>query len=185
MTIHDTYAIIYTMTRSFEAHYTVDDIQQIESRGPWKSKSGGDLNVMLALPQEQLNVFLNFENPEFDYIQEASGENIRGLRSYTVSDIPRESVGGKEWHRARTEYVSALAGAALWQCVDLAGKEREFTLDGKSSVIVPPGILHTFVGLEDRTALQVICNTLFVPEDPLTHDTYSRESFYDEQEARR
>jgi len=166
----------------FKPKRGIDDIQEIKSRGPWRSKSGGDLNVLFALPQEQVSSFLDFENPEFDITQEISGHNIRGLRSYTVSDIPKDSVGGKEWHRARTEYVSALAGSVVWQCVDFAGKEREFILDGRSGVIIPPGILHTYVGLEDQTTLQIICNTLFIPEDSLTHDTYSRENFHEQQD---
>lgn len=170
------------MNRPFEANYTVNDIQEITARGPWTSKSGGELNVAFALPQEQLKAFLDFENPEFDYVEKVSGHNIRGLRSYMVSDIPEESVGGKEWHRARSEYIGALAGSALWQFVDFAGNEREFVTDRKTSVIIPPGILHTYTGLEEGTALQIIANTLFVPEDPLTHDTFSQESFHETRE---
>jgi hypothetical protein len=160
--------------RKFEGTKTVDDIEVIKTRGPWQTKSGGELNVLFALGGQRLREFLDFDNPEFDEIP----GDMRGLRSYTVTGIPEGSIGGTEWHRARTEYIRACGGSALWQCVDLAGGEREFELDGETAVAMPPGILHTYRALEDNTGLQVVANTLFVPEDPRTHDTYSLESFY-------
>lgn len=167
------------MTSPENSQNTVNDINHVTERGPWKSKSGGDLTVQLALPREAALAFFDDSNPAFDTIEDESGYDIRGLRTYTVSHIPEGSIGGKEWHVARTEYVQALAGSALWQCVDFQGSEREFVLDGTSAVIMPPGILHTYEALEDDTRLQVICNTLFIPEDPKTHDTFSQESFED------
>lgn len=74
--------------------------------------------------------------------------------------------------------MATLAGAALWQTVDFNGNEREFVLDGKTAIIQPPGILHTYTALEDGTRLQVICNTLFDPNDPRTHDSYTQDDFY-------
>jgi dTDP-4-dehydrorhamnose 3,5-epimerase-like enzyme len=152
---------------------SVSDIQVVEKKGPWTSKSGGKLEVHFALPKDVLERFLDFDNPAFDEVP----EDIRGLRSYTVSNIPKGSVGGKEWHKARTEYISAIAGAAVIDCVDLGGNEKEYTLDGNSAIIIPPGILHTYEALEDGTTLQVIANTLFVPDNPETHDTYPVDSF--------
>jgi dTDP-4-dehydrorhamnose 3,5-epimerase-like enzyme len=122
---------------------------------------------------------LDFDNPAFKTVEDESGQDIRGLRSYTVSDIPSSSVGAIEWHMIRTEYVTALAGAVIWQCIDLDGREREFTLDGSKAIIQPPGILHIYQALQPNTRLQVTCNTLFVPEDPRTHDTFSRDIFYE------
>lgn len=159
--------------------FTVDDIQTVSHKGPWHSKSGGTLDVLLALSQEEVTTFLDYDNEEFARAEQESGENIRGLRSYTVSDISKGCVGGKEWHRARTEYVTALAGKAIWQCIDFNGKEASFTLDGTTAVITPPGILHTYSALEDGTQLQVICNTLFNPDSPATHDTFTRDDFYE------
>lgn len=163
---------------------TVDDIRTIETRGPWASKSGGSLNVLMALPQEEVELFLDYGHPEFDAIQSVTGANIRGLRTYNVSEIPKGSVGGMEWHDIRTEIVSAIGGRALWQCVDIDGNETEFELDSKKSVLMPPGILHTYVALEENTRLQVVCNTLFDPEDPRTHDTYSKDLFESLQKTR-
>lgn len=161
---------------------SVDDIRVIEKRGPWASKSGGALNVLLALPQEDVEKFLDYSHPGFQDIERGTGVNIRGLRSYDVSAIPNESIGGLEWHEIRTEFVTALGGSAVWQCVDFEGKEKEFLLDGKTSVLMPPGILHTYIAREDNTHLQVVCNTLFDPEDPRTHDTFSKDSFLEQQQ---
>jgi dTDP-4-dehydrorhamnose 3,5-epimerase-like enzyme len=95
------------------------------------------------------------------------------MRSYIVSGIAKGNIGAQEVHLAHTEIVTALDGKALWTCVDLLGNEKVFTLDGSNVVVVPPGILHTYEALEDDTRLQVIANTLFVPEDTSTHDSYS------------
>ena len=71
------------------------------------------------------------------------------------------------------------------QCVDFSGKERKFILDGKTSVMMPPGILHIYTALEDHTSLQVIANTLFLPNEPLTQDTHSMDSFYEARAQKR
>ena len=163
---------------------SVEDIKVIDTRGPWVTKSGGSLDVLFALPQEEVNRFLDYGHPGFDRVDRETGANIRGLRVYNVSEVPKDSIGGLEWHDIRTELVSAIGGSALWQCADLDGNETEFVLDGKKSVLMPPGILHTYVALEDDTHLQVVCNTLFNPEDPRTHDTYSKELFTNMQAAK-
>lgn len=151
----------------------VDSIQTHETRGPWRSKSGGNLDVMCAMSRKALSRFLDFDNPDFETLP----HDIRGLRLYTVSDIPAGAIGGAEWHKIRTELVTALSGRAILQCVDLQGAQRDFTLDGRVSVIIPPSILHTYQALEDNTRLQVVANTLFIPEEPSTHDTFSKETF--------
>jgi hypothetical protein len=156
---------------------SVDSIRTIETRGPWKSKSGGELNVLFGLPQDEVLQFLDYDNYGFRTLEDQTGINIRGLRTYNVSNIPKDSIGGMEWHGIRTEIVTALGGSALWQCEDFFGKEEEFVLDSKKSVMMPPGILHTYVALEDDTRLQVVCNTLFDPSDSRTHDTYSQDDF--------
>ena len=107
-----------------------------------------------------------------------TGYNIKGLRSYTVSNIPKGSIGGKEWHKARSEYLYVPSGSATVQCIDLAGDEKTFTVTSKQAIIIPPGILHTYTALEDNTKLQVICNTLFIPNEPGTHDSFLPDEFY-------
>lgn len=155
----------------------VSDIRTIETRGPWLSKSGGVLSVQFALSPAELAELLDTDNPEFDKVTEESGVDIRGLRVYKVSDIPDGSIGGNEWHRARTEVVSTLGGRALWHCEDIYGGRSTVELDGTVSVVQPPGIMHTYEARANGTTLQVVCNTLYVPEDPRTYDTYSREAF--------
>jgi len=152
---------------------SIRDIQVVKTAGPWQSKSGGDLSVIFKLPRQDLENFMDYDNPAFDEVS----EDIRGLRMYTVEDIPTGSVGGKEWHKIRTEFITCLGGAAVLECVDLNGDERKFVLDGRNGVIVPPRILHTYEALEDNTSLLVVANTLFIPEKPETHDTYPVESF--------
>lgn len=158
---------------------TVHDIKQIESKGPWQSKSGGTLDVLFSLTKAETEQFLGYDNPEFDTIKEASGIDVRGLRSYTVSAIPKDSVGAKEWHKARSEYLFAPQGSATLHCVDLDGNEKTFTVGPQQAIIILPTILHTYTALEDNTKLQVICNTLYFPDQPATHDSFSTEAFYE------
>lgn len=155
----------------------VEDVIVLQTRGPWATKSGGELAVLLALTKEQVDIFLNYDNPEFDKVLKETGTDIRGLRTYNVKGIANGCVGAMEFHRARTELVSALSGKATWKCEDVYGGVKEFTLDSTTSLMVPSGILHTYTALEDDTRLQVICNTLFTPEDPATHDSYLMDEF--------
>ena len=156
---------------------TIDTIRLIDTKGPWESKSGGKLSVLMALDAKDMAEFLNFSSTAFDDIQAETGVNIRGIRIYNVSDIAKGSVGANEFHMARTEIVSVLSGAALWRCEDIFGNVKEFTLDATQSLVVPYGILHTYTALEDNTRLQVLCNTLFEPEIAGTHDSFLLEEF--------
>lgn len=162
-----------------EALGRIEDIRAIETRGPWNSKSGGFLNVLYAFSSRELADILDVENPGFDEVEQQTGTDIRGLRSYTVSEIPDASVGGMEWHGVRTEMVTVLAGAAIWRCTDVTGAQMEYELDAKNglTVVQPPGILHEYQAIAPDTTLQVVCNTLFVPDDPSTHDTFSGDMF--------
>lgn len=158
--------------------YSVNDIKQLSAKGPWQSKSGGILNVLFAMPEAETQLFLGYDNPEFERIRISSGINIKGLRSYTVSNIAKGSVGAKEWHRARSEYLFAPKGGADIICVDFEGNEASFHVSPKEAIVIPPTILHTYTATEEDTMLQVICNTLFVPEEPETHDSFSSDEFH-------
>jgi hypothetical protein len=155
----------------------VNDVIVLETKGPWQSKSGGALTVLLSLTAEQSAKFQDYNNPEFSKVANEAGTDIRGLRVYNVDSIPNGSTGANEYHLARTEIVNVLVGKALWRCEDVYGDIKELTLDSTMSLIVPSGILHTYTALEDNTRLQVICNTLFVPEDSATHDSYLIDEF--------
>lgn len=104
-------------------------------------------------------------------------EDIRGLRSYSVRGLPKDKIGGTEFHRIREELVFGLEGRVLWKCEDIYGGRREFELSSQKGVWVPPFVLHTYHTLEENSGLLVLANTLFNPDDPRTHDTYSREEF--------
>lgn len=153
--------------------HTIDEVRILRIDGSWKTKSGGHLEVMLALPQEEVIAFLDYNNPAFDKVP----HNLRGLRVYTVKDIPEGAIGANEWHKIRTEVITVIDGRATLRCVDMIGQEREFYLDGNQSIVIPPTLMHTYHATENRTRLQVITNTLFDPNDPSTQDTFSMEEF--------
>lgn len=157
--------------------YSVNDVAQIKAQGPWHSKSGGVLKVLFALPQLETERFLGYDNPEFERIAVEHGRNIRGLRSYTVSNIAKGSIGGKEWHKARSEYLFAPKGSADVECTDVYGNKATFHVTATEAIIIPPMIFHTYTATDKDTSLQVICNTLFIPEKPETYDTFSHEEF--------
>ena len=162
------------MEKSDRAIPTVNDVQIIEASGPWNTKSGGKLSVVFAMPLATVqDRFLHYEAAELGRVP----CDIRGLRAYTVRDLPNGRIGGTEWHRIREEMVFALDGSVRWMCEDLLGGQRDFTLDIDVGVWMPPFILHTYEVKEERSGLFVIANTLFVPDDPRTHDTYSMETF--------
>ena len=157
---------------------TVAEIQMMPAAGPWSTKSGGNLEVLMKVPMAALNEqYFSYDSEETDRLS----QDIRGLRIYTVRDLPQDKIGGMEWHRIREEMVFSLEGSVLWICEDALGNKREFTLDSGMGIWVPPGILHTYRVLEEGSGLLVVANTLFIPEDASTHDTYSLEDFHELQ----
>lgn len=162
------------MEKSNDAVSIVDDVQIFETRGPWDTKSGGKLNVLFAMPLTTVqDRYLRYEKAELDLMP----SDIRGLRAYTVRDLPNERIGGSEWHRIREEIVFVLEGSVLWMCEDILGNQRDIILDTGTGIWMPSFILHTYKVKKERSDLLVIANTLFVPDDPRTHDTYSAETF--------
>jgi len=159
---------------------SVDDIQILESNGPWNTKSGGQLTALFNLPMPQmLEKYFHYEPSELEKLS----FDTRGLRSYQVSGIAKGSIGANEWHRNRNELVFALQSTATWTCEDVYGRKKAFTLDGTHGAWTPPFIFHTYQAQSDNTQLLVIASTLFVPDDPSTHDSYSEEMFRELQKA--
>lgn len=152
----------------------IDDVRVINGAGPWNTKSGGELNVLFQIPFEDL-LKRNLRYVDEELIKLPL--DIRGLRAYTVSNIPKGTIGANEWHRVRRELVFCLEGSFVWTCEDLFGKKKEFTISGNVGVENPPFILHTYKAQTENSKLLVIANTLFNPSDPTTHDTFSAESF--------
>lgn len=150
----------------------VSEVKEIDIAGPWDTKSGGRLSVLFGMNMDKL------KDQYFSYPTEAITDiDIRGLRAYMVSGLAKGSVGAKEWHKARNELVFAISGKVEWKCEDINGSFKIIILDEKAGVWTPPGILHTYTALEDNSSLLVIANTLFDPNKPETHDTYSTDSF--------
>lgn len=152
----------------------IDQVKRFSLRErSWPTKSNGHLEVLFALDEKSLHNFLDFSNPEFDTLK----VNIRGLRSYIVRGLTKDSLGANEWHRLRTEMVYTVKGSIAWICTDIYGGRVELVLNRNTAVITPPTIMHRYKVLEDDTEIQVIANTLFLPDHRETHDTFGKNSF--------
>ena len=153
---------------------TVNDIISLPSQGPWATKSNGELSVLFGLNYAELSEkFFHYEESELANIP----QDIRGLRSYRVDGLRNKSIGANEWHRLRNELVFIIKGSVKWTCEDVLGNKLDFILESTTGIWVTPFILHTYEALQDDTQIQVIANTLFFPDDPATHDTYSAKDF--------
>lgn len=156
----------------------VNEVQVINARGPWETKSGGKLTVVSAFSQIDLSKFFAYNNvDELNRIP----EDIRGLRIYTVRDLPKGQIGGTEFHRIREEAIFGLEGSVKWECEDVFGNKKVLTISTDVGIWMSPFILHTYEVMDEGSGLLVIANTLFNPEDPRTHDTYSAEEFHELQ----
>ena len=153
---------------------SVEDIENLEARGPWKTKSKGDLTVLLAIPLTTvLNRFLVYDPEELAKIP----QDICGLRLYPVRNLPKGESGGGEFHRVRKEFFFGLDGKILMTCDDLYGGTRSFMITPDFGIYIPNFIRHSYVVMEERSGFLVIANTLFIPDNPRTHDTYKTEEF--------
>lgn len=152
----------------------VADIQVLPIKGPWNTKSGGFLNVLFNIPYADLAERFFVYDP--DELQNIS-QDIRGLRSYHVSQLKKGSIGANEWHKIRNEIIFTPNGSIRLDCYDLDGETASIVIDQSQCAWVPPYIMHTYTALQDNTEIIVITNTLFDPSDASTHDTYSPDVF--------
>lgn len=152
---------------------SVNDIIVVNCKGEWPSKSGGLLHVLYKLDYSLVEKLLEYDPVEISEID----RDIRGLRSYCVKNIPKGALGANEWHKVRNELVFALSGRLRWVCVDTQGSTREFILDGETAVFTPHHIIHTYEALDEDSAIGVLTNTLYFPDDSTTHDTYPIDKF--------
>lgn len=151
----------------------VTDIETFPVRGPWPTKSGGALDVLCAMPLAEVQRYLAYDYAELAHVP----TDLRGLRLYHVRDLPSGRVGGTEFHRIRIEIAIGLVGSERWECEDLSGATRRFDLTPETGLRIPPFIMHTYTVGEQGSGHLVITNTLFDPDDPRTHDTYSLATF--------
>jgi dTDP-4-dehydrorhamnose 3,5-epimerase-like enzyme len=152
----------------------VNDVKIIENKGPWDTKSGGKLNVLFGIDFNTLNVnYFNYEKSEVENIH----QDIRGLRAYSVRNLENGRVGANEWHRIRNELVFMTEGSADWICEDLYGNKKTYNLSDAQGVWTPPFVMHTYKTTSEKNGILVIANTLFDPNNPKTHDSYSIADF--------
>jgi hypothetical protein len=157
---------------------TISDIEVYTPKGPWGTKSGGNLFVLAALSAKRLKEgFFRYDPRELAEIP----EDIRGLRLYSVQNLLKGRIGGGEFHRIRREILFCLEGEVLWTCNDLFGGETGALLRQNEGILVPSFILHSYRVKKGKASLLVIANTLFNPADTGTYDTYSAEIFAEMQ----
>ncbi len=150
----------------------VSDAKTIPSRGPWVTKAGAELSVAFAFPQTDVSDYFSYDEEELAMLP----ENIKGLRCYKQRGLKRGTEGGGEFHRIRKELLFVFEGALDMEIEDVYGDRRHCILNPESGLYLPPFLLHSFTTLKD-SMLFVVANTLFNPENRLTHDSYSREAF--------
>ena len=152
----------------------IGNVRMLRAQGPWETKSGGSLEVAVAIPWKELeNVFFDYDREELQRL----AIDIRGFRIYRISGLALGRIGGNEFHRVRTEMAFCIRGSVLWTCQDLEGRKTGLVLCPGVGILLPPFIMHTYKVLEDASELEVVANTIFVPDDKRTHDTYSADAF--------
>ena len=152
--------------------FSIKDVKLMEVRGPWQTKSRGNLMVLFSSNEVDLKKFF-----KWDEIELKKTPDIRGLRIYVVKDLPKRKIGGREFHKIRQEVVFATKGAVQWTCEDLYGNTQTEVLTFQNGILIPPFVLHTYKVLIEGTELTVVANTTFDPEDSQTHDTFSAAEF--------
>ena len=153
---------------------SVDDMREFRATGPWPSKSGGVLNVPVALPHLEAMRFFEHDPEELARIP----IDIRGLRAWVVSDIPAGGISGNQFHRVRTEIAFVVKGKVSWRFEDLYGGSRVIAWSPDLALLMPPFVKHMLVAEESGSAVVTLANTLYIPDDPRTHDTYRADLFY-------
>jgi hypothetical protein len=147
---------------------SVRDVEEFECKGPWKTKSEGDLSALFALPFQKVQRLFKYDEEELSRIP----KDIRGLRSFRINNIRAGKAGGGEFHRVRTELIFALKGTVRFVCKDSNGTASIHTINKYRGILIPPFIQHSYEAIEDADLL-VFANTLFDPESPETLDVYS------------
>jgi hypothetical protein len=134
--------------------------------GPWPTKSGGELSVLLNFNKQQTASFTG------------NTSDLGGLRIYRVTGLSKGATGANEWHKVRTEMAFVARGGVTWNITHADGSQATLESDPYTQgVMIPPGTMHTYKVTQDDTELLIITNTVFDPDDTSTHDTYSHASF--------
>jgi quercetin dioxygenase-like cupin family protein len=105
-------------------------------------------------------------------------EKTRRLRIYRVSDIPKGGEGANEFHKHRSEILTAENGTFRLELENIRGRVKTVKLhEGSTYGTIPPFVLHTYIALTDHASLHVVANTLYDHYRLATHDTYSAQEF--------
>ncbi len=153
----------------------VNELKILRPVGPWVTKSSAKLTVLFAFQHDDFNKeFFQYDTAELENV----GKDIRGLRIYTVDDIKKNCVGANEWHKIRQEILFCTSGSLNIELVDVYGSKRRVNLSKHEGIWIQPYVLHTYTAIQDMSSLEVIANTLYVPEDVITHDTFSADDFH-------
>jgi hypothetical protein len=152
---------------------TVADVRELRTSGPWLSKSGGGLSVPIMLSHPDTQHFFDYDPAELERI----GVDIRGLRVFFVRNAVACGVAGNQFHRVRTEIEFVVEGSVRWELEDLYGGTRELHASPERAICIPPFILHRATFADAATTLATLTNTVYVRDDPRTHDTYPAETF--------
>ena len=151
----------------------VSDVRQLKGGEPWPSKCGGELRVPVSLPHTALMSLLDYDPQELAHL----GRDIRGLRVFYIDGARTGGIAGNQFHRIRTEIAFVVMGAVRWEFEDLYGDTRFFHAERECAVMIPPFILHRAIFTSEGGTLATLANTIYVRDDPATHDTYSLEIF--------
>lgn len=170
------------ITNNFAPYGDISDFP----KGPWTTKSNAILSVLFAQSQENLSLkqdpfelqlhhsgLFEYDQTELDHLP---NYNIRGLRAYTVRDINPGEVGGLEYHRIRHELLFCTKGEVLFRLTDVQDNQETIELTPGQGIVIDPFIVHTYVAIQPSD-LFVLCNTLYDPQNPISHDTFSQEEF--------
>jgi hypothetical protein len=150
-------------------------VRKIDIRGPWTTRSGGELRVPLMLDLDTLTShFLPFDSIEANRYPMVK----QGLRIYLQDGIGRGREGAGEFHCLRQEIVFCTWGRMIWTCEDTTGASYPFEISPNGfGIWIPPGIMHTYVSEEKGSSFMVIANTTFDADNPSTHDSFHRDQF--------
>ena len=159
----------------------VSDIKVSPTIGPWPSKCGGDLRVPVMLSFGETQRLLQYDAEELD----RQGTDIRGIRVFYLFRADGGGMAGNQFHRVRTEIAFVVEGSVHWEFKDIYGGERKLIATQDSSVLIPPFVLHRATFTDGGGTLATLANTIYIRDDPRTHDTYSAELFRSMQERMR
>jgi oxalate decarboxylase/phosphoglucose isomerase-like protein (cupin superfamily) len=134
----------------------------------YRSKSGGQLNVLLQLSRKAFEGFFG-----------KTGK----LRIYRVSGIPKGGVGAREFHRHRSEIITVERGKFRLILENVEGRVTKVDLrEGVTYGIIKPFVLHTYVALTSNASLHILANALYEHEKPSTYDSYPESEFRELQD---